>query len=434
MKHTRFFIILSILFFPVLSAAAPENDNIPEELIKSAVMLLSNNGRCGSGFITTSGKVVTNAHVVESLCPGDSCGAIILRRAGAIGASAEQIVASGALKVERIHRALDIAVISSEQPIEGAFDFTRAEPAESEIYVLGFPGCKQLALSKGRVTAADPLRVFTTALGSYGSSGSVMFNHNKQVVGIVHQSGSMLGGVLAMIAGTQFECKGVPAASLAPLLAQPDNEAWDGSAQILLKVLLETAPLLPVWERLRLDFDLMSAMQGLAEDAASVDLPPEDILPLSLTDSDIEILARLNRPNLLTGRRALSEQLLLAYLLEMRGLHNKQLRPLNLNGLQQRLRELTVSPHYERLNEQLTAFQRSGYPGTYISGLAAFIPIAAVILLLAMAWSASLGYVFATAHGGFLRRMTVAALVGITVWPLSLLLFLLIGRQRKTSP
>ena len=179
-------LLLGLLFasFPVHS-----QETLPELVrrVKPSVVAITtydSNGEAlmtGSGFFLTSGKVVTNLHVVRG------------------AARAEIKTLDGKGRVYPVNGLLsiddegDLALLSVEMPVERARNTELAEslPDEGEpIFVIGNPLKLEGSVSDGIVSAVREVPnvgriIQITAPISHGNSGSPVFNYRGQVLGVV---------------------------------------------------------------------------------------------------------------------------------------------------------------------------------------------------------------------------------------------------------
>ena len=179
------------LLLGLLIASVPvhSQETLPELVrrVKPSVVALTTydaNGEAlmtGSGFFLTSGKVVTNLHVVR----------------GATRAEIKTLDGKG--RIYPVNGVLstddegDLALLSVEMPVERTRNTDLAEslPDEGEpIFVIGNPLKLEGSVSNGIVSAVREVPnvgriIQITAPISHGNSGSPVFNYRGQVLGVV---------------------------------------------------------------------------------------------------------------------------------------------------------------------------------------------------------------------------------------------------------
>jgi S1-C subfamily serine protease len=154
---------------------------------RMVVALSTNGGMQGSGFFFGgNGLILTNAHVVEGLGPGDP---VMVRF---MGQQNEEITVRGS--VVRVHDTLDLALVRcaeacTAQPVARAGESMKLDMG-STIYAIGSPIGLDFTLSKGIVSSGgrlidDILFLQTDASVNPGNSGGPVFNEAGEVVGIV---------------------------------------------------------------------------------------------------------------------------------------------------------------------------------------------------------------------------------------------------------
>lgn len=263
MKHTVGALLLST-FFGISAFAAPAT---PASLPINAIVRLASPRHevCGSGFIGQNGYIVTNAHLVRSLCPAGDCSDLTVGSAPAIGAPPVTRALTVPPRVVAVLPVFDLGFIDAHLP-PSIFPIGAAAQVNDEVATLGFPGCKTLEYSSGVVTATDALHLTTTLSGGHGSSGSPIVSSTGAVVGIVDEAAHLLDS----IGGGPFSLRG---SRLDGATELPPNQGLPLQLERL-AAFHRNLPNRSLPERIRGSFDLVVAMEGL--NTVARDLPPNN--------------------------------------------------------------------------------------------------------------------------------------------------------------
>jgi len=189
MQHTVGALFLST-FFGIAALAAPPAPKTPPT---NALVRLSSpqHDVCGTGFIDGNGYIVTNAHLVRSLCPADDCSGLSIGSAPALGAAVTPRPLTASPRVVAVLPAFDLGFIDAALP-PSTVQISGIGQTGDGVATLGFPGCNSLEYSNGTIRSADALHLVTTLLGGHGSSGSPIINGAGEVVGIVDEAASFI--------------------------------------------------------------------------------------------------------------------------------------------------------------------------------------------------------------------------------------------------
>lgn len=301
MQHTVGALLLSTFFGISALAAPPSLDALPTGAI---VRLMSpQQDVCGTGFIDSNGYIVTNAHLIRSLCPDGDCSGMVVGSAPALGAAPIHRSLTALPRIKAVLPAFDLGFIDAQLPPSTLRSGGPAQVGD-EVTTLGFPGCASLEYSSGVITSVDPLHLATTLRGGHGSSGSPIVNIKGEVVGLVDEAARFIDSIGAgpfLLRGARID--GTALAELPQLLPlQLDRLA---AFRLALTDRALTA-------RIRGSFDLMVALEGVIRVVR--ELPPNDPVAAVLSKGDA-ILS--TPPSIVTDSSALlAESLTVEYALQ----------------------------------------------------------------------------------------------------------------------
>lgn len=436
-------ILLSIFLWNGNLLALPP---VSRQLLNSVVLLSSPDRRaCASGFISSDGHLVTNAHVTALLCPFDDCSQVKVRRADALGAPPGVELKIDSLSIEKTSQALDLAILAPRWK-----DETRKLlepsilkiPAESsirtqlgqEVFTLGFPRCHTLELTAGKVTDDTAVSFTASAAGAHGSSGSPVVDESFSLLGVVSQSSTLLGALGSIFFHTNFSTKASKAYFLNSLAALDEIAMAQLTAERLLAFYRDNLRNLPGSRRLVASLGFL----GMAEGFKKQSLPKAVLAPLSpLLGAFEEYIS--STPKILNGARpqsgtaaASAARLMVAYNLESRGVRQNILQPLDLESFNIALRaQVSDRKLIDEIVDMVSTAAASGYPGTEFYLIWIGIAGALTCLFFFGIWAYTLGIVFAEARGNFVWRVLVSILVGLLFWPLSYIIFLARAHARR---
>ncbi|HEY8271174.1 MAG TPA: hypothetical protein VIG33_09830 [Pseudobdellovibrionaceae bacterium] len=75
----KYLLLCTLSFLNFARAIEPSGD-----LLKESLVLLRANGSCGTGFVLSSGKIITNSHVIDDKCNQLHCPDVEISQANAI--------------------------------------------------------------------------------------------------------------------------------------------------------------------------------------------------------------------------------------------------------------------------------------------------------------------------------------------------------------
>jgi len=248
-----------------------------------AVVLLSSpvHNVCGTGFIRPDGRVVTNKHLTDSLCPRDRCEDLLIRRAAGIDLPADIPVPAVTPRVSAVIPALDVALLDiglspQSAPVPPGFTAPETIPLGApsavgdEVTTLGFPRCGPLKISRGRVLAADQIRLTTDLRGAPGQSGSPIINGAGAATGIVDEATDVGAALTALATGGPLELRGRRLDPLDAILASPDPRVPQISR---LNDFLRAHRTAPLGTRLRAALEFVIAAEDLIKTVHAAPAP-----------------------------------------------------------------------------------------------------------------------------------------------------------------
>lgn len=263
-------ILVQLLFAGVISAQNP------------SVVLLRGNSTCGSGFIFNN-QVITNAHLVSSLCPLRDCADLKVD-----GISCPKWSVSG------IKRSLDLGALSCSQSIEKP-GLTLSTGNSSKISIVGFPKCGEQKISSGEIIHESRLHLTLTAKGNYGSSGSPILDSEGKLVGIIDQAASAKTLLQSKIFfQSEFPMRGISAKNIKYL----EGNQLDQISHVLLDYYRNIGRTLSGIDRLLFSFDFLARIEGFNVDVVEAGEPPLifgylEQIPLSTKYSPLVFAATL---------------------------------------------------------------------------------------------------------------------------------------------
>jgi hypothetical protein len=179
----NFFLLFTLGFLNLARATEPSGD-----VLKESLVLLEANGSCGTGFVLSSGKIITNSHVIDDKCNQTHCPDIEVSQANTIGSA----------PIPRIHAEFeivatfpysDMAILKPSKPlgIKG-ISGKIASPLDKEtFFTIGFPSCESLQISTGSITQVTDHNFKLGIPIQKGQSGSPIFNKNSDIIGLVYK-------------------------------------------------------------------------------------------------------------------------------------------------------------------------------------------------------------------------------------------------------
>ncbi len=410
-------------------AVADPNDRLP-----AVYLLIGQDGEsCASAIAVSAHAMLTNSHVVEALCPFGRCSDIQILRSTAVGQAPVSVAGPVSATVARVFGSIDIAELHFTHNLEFHSTAQRKSPRRNEqIMVVGYPGCKSLQVSHGMVVETGSQHFELSALGNFGSSGSAVIDAEGGLVGVVDQSRLPLPAIASRLSGANFELRAVRFDLIERLRSLGERES----------ALLEALELFTRYRKdvvMRLGSDRI--MEGIRFLAAGSDFARaqaqngqfgrELLAPFLFLDASLSEL-RLN-----PGAKEQEDLnlLVIAMALESRGLSGSRFEPIDSQKIVEVFSNSFREPYQRsQLADLVEAFQRSGYRGLYVNAALYAAAAALIFCVLSGAWLFSLGAVFVQARGGIVRKIMTVMIIGLLLWPLSLLVLLALKRRARSAP
>ena len=438
-------LIVGAFAVPLFAASrARAQPRIDEEVLRSVVILTSPSERtCATGFITSSGELITNAHVSASLCPHGRCRDVRIFRATSLGGPGSIGLPHDGVTVSREFAAFDIAVLEAawknpdqRRSAPGVFKLSAFSGSRSAaVYSLGFPRCQALELTQGRIERENMITLQTSTLGSHGSSGSPVFLEDFSVVGVVNQSSSVLQAVSSLIFGTHFKNRAVKADLIRNALNFDEQAALTYQAGTLLRLYRDETAVRRGFARMMDGYNFLATVESLrrqvlaqpAFTAVGLHTPFAGLgeyPPFSLSRVPPE-LSRVD-----PGVAMLLQEIVVVYNLELHGPYRALLKPITPDELEVFLQTLAVPKEVTLDLRQLFRYaQESGFRGLELQTIMLATLALAAFFALLIVWAFSMGHVFTAAGGTRMTRLGKSLLVGLVLWPLSLAVFHMLPRR-----
>lgn len=255
-----------LISFIIFCTEPSISENQPILLIKSE------SGSCSSG-IASKGMLITNAHVVDAVCPESRCDGVRVYRAPEIGKNASEEIPCGSWNIKHLSRALDLGILECKTAlIPGSIELPSRVGRASSVSIISYPGCGVLQKTSGEVTSDSGLLLKTSANGDYGSSGGGIFDSDGSLVGIVDQATSARDLLLSKITfQSKFKLRGVKISHVAELLKNTDN--LNNQINALKQYYRESIRVEKGVDRLFASFDFLTRVEGLKRDISKLNHP-----------------------------------------------------------------------------------------------------------------------------------------------------------------
>lgn len=414
--------LLAVLLF--CSCLHAEN---PSEKMLSSVFAMMGRGVCGTAFLLEDGRIVTNAHITRAVCEFGQCDSAKLFFAKSVEQPPNNEIKLKSLKLLKEIPSLDLALLAPtfETEIKGqvsVLDLATPKIGERS-FVVGYPLCEKLGVSEGVITAIEDHTFLTSATINKGNSGSPILSANGKLQGVITQSGSISEGLYGLLLGGAHSGRGISAQSLSVLLSADDEVALHSEVELALKFYNDSLQQLSGISRVIPGLSFSVMVEGIMSRLLVRD---DDGLVLKLLMSTLDDFPQIKIPN--TPLYEDSELLALAYALETPA-DFLQPRPTKESFLAALSAAGRTPQHVAKMGELFLSFEQRGYMGLYPNCILLALGFVALILL----WALSLGFTFARAGGGWIRRVFVTVIVAIPLWPLSFLIFLICNRRRKAT-
>lgn len=383
------------------------------------VVLLNSSvtGRCGTGFYLNPSTVMTNRHVVDSICPQNVCKGL-----------PESL---GQVSVTATLSSLDIALLKvAEQPEATVVAFS--EPRrDSEVRATGFPNCKERESRNGKVTGLRPLDITLDLKIDYGMSGSPILDAEGRVVGIVRQADSLGGALVGASIGGGFAARGSRGDVVQSLLTASARERCGMEASFITKQ----------WSR------LMDRLTGFERGLELLSLRESSLGLLSCADGDPSLarhlLLFLRRPHEFAtagfgeSLDPVSWKLDLAALTSALTAYGAATigAPSLPRTLEEELNSVVgTEERRSELKEVLGSLSHRDFYGAEFDILSSLGTSLLGIAFLIVIWAFSGGLVLRDAPGGVLRKVLVTVAVLLVFWPLSLAAYLFFRVRNNAKP
>ena len=376
---------------------------------------------CGSGVLLADGLVLTNSHLIHSICKFGDCANL------EIHASSNAWAASSAELVVDIP-SIDVALLIPKPPL-GKGIFALSETAVPQlgfqVATLSFPGCGDLTSTAGKVEKVNEIKLYTSCLGQHGSSGGVIFDKNYKLVGLIDEAGDLLSAASSLLVGTNFKLRGSRADVISKVLAKPEAEQTLVEAALLYAYYKSEVMNSSGWTRVWAGLDFMAIFEDFRKRAELL-----GHAGFSGVDQYISSLALIKTMPNSTELQNLIVLLSAAYSTENKGPFYKLLVPLDLGLFAKQLRAHGKNEtQIDSLREIVRGAAAQGYPGVQLFLLGKSVLYFLIALLVSGIWAFSLGTIYARLTGSFFKRIFIISLVGL-LWPFSLLWWKFRGRLR----
>ena len=430
LRNVVFAITLSLTLLWAGSARA-ESD------AEAAVVRISSteNPGCGTGFFIDGGHtLVTNVHVAEIFCRGLTCNALKLERQNA-GGKFEPVAGKPLnLTIVRALPAIDVAFLAMPPDVTApaALELSSTAPKLGEaVRMIGFPACGNIQTTTGAVEYPNSIFFSSGASGASGSSGSPIIASDGKVTGVAFESDSVLRALYDKFWGGHFTLRAVRA-DVAASLREGEH---DGSRAPEVEALLQyySAYVAPADGLPRVSgvVFFIDAVRNVADAISRESSDPELLrIAIELDHFPGIILQTEKAP---TSPDAMAfERLVFASNLEARGAFISFVQPLQKPALEKGL----LAQHRDQkdvdaVTALLPSLNAKSTPGLASLGAVLYVAGGLLLFLLLLVYGFSLGYVYAVANGGRIKRVAITIAVALLVWPLSFIAFLFLGKKTR---
>lgn len=410
-----------------------------DAVTKAAVVRLSSSAsaKCGTGFFIEDGRtIVINAHLAKSLCSRGKCKGIAISSDSA----KETIQTEPPLKdltVRAIFPAIDITLLElpSGERNPTALKFGVAAPRYGEnITMIGFPGCANLTVTTGNIYDLNNIWFNSGAQGTGGSSGSPILNSEGQVIGVGFQVDSFVSLFTDTWGSQNYNIRAIRGDVIQSLRAVSLGERIKSEAELLLEFYSQAVMPSSGLARLHRGLFFLNAARSLANSIAGETGNIELLRAATLIDRWPDSLWHTAYPAPSSQQGKIIERLAFAANVEARGPIDHSLRRLDDSEVSEALQATgRGADEIQRFLELLPSPGAKQIPGTLPTLLFTTALIAAAIIAILVLWSWSLGYTYARASGGRIRRIATTLFIAVALWPLSFLVFRFFYRRGKSS-
>ena len=421
-KKMRRILLFLLLALPArLAAEAPGE----MELARAVFLLMSDKGACATASLIGEGKLLTNYHVAEGVCPYGDCKGLRVQRSNRFGMQPVEELKLQKAVMTRASVALDLAIIEISPAPKGitplALGATQELAAGAALTAVGFPACARLQQSSGAVTGLDQIHITTSLQGLYGSSGSPVFDQSGAVAAVVVQASSLGDAASAYLRGKPFPLRAVRASHVSDILLKPEGDAFRSEVRLLNTYYASEVLPKAGLDRLMPSMQFLTAAEGLRARLMKTSAAPAAAPLFMWFDAYLDGLPQLPK----APDKDDIERLLTAVNIEMNGPNQGLLSRVAPGELREALKSSGhTDAQIAALLAMVEAALRADFPGIQIEFVKYGACAALALAALAALWGLSLGVVFCRSRGGFLLRLFKTLLVGLLFWPLSFLLFL----------
>ena len=436
MAHIKSLLIVFSIVLLTIGSSAYASPAITEEMYQSVFLLSSNrSSSCATGFAIDSNMIVTNAHVTDSLCSYSICDELKVTYSSELDSRPNVSINFDEIKVEHVIPSLDVALLSIKgTTLKVPFPAIGTPSTSKKIFSLGYPRCKRLEESSGEITELNSIKLFTKSKGKHGSSGSPLFNDKRELIGIVDQASSIPEALLSLTFGTEFNIRGTRADVALSLFGQPVTQSLINEAELLSEFYINDLSPLIGFKRIRKSMDFINAAEGFKKRVLSESDDLGALKVAALSGSYLPEIFNLKTNNGTSDLKHAAEKLAISHSLEIKGPFQQFIKPIDPEAFQNVLFESSRTP--EQINELLGTISDSssnGFIGFELYMLSRGLVLLAILLVINGIWGWTIGYTYTVAAGSRIKRFLVSILVGVVLWPLSLLSLPFIKKRTKAT-
>ena len=180
---------------------------------------------------------------------------------------------------------------------------------------------------------------------------------------------------------------------------------------------------------MRASFDFTMAVDGVLRRSSFFQLDRDTLFALfSGREKSLNFLKYPFKPS--SPELLEAEKLGTAYALELYGFHNETFGEIDIPALLENIQHSERPPHHFQSLEELISVAQVHKPADLAFSLLLFLGFGLPLLVV---WGWSLGYVFRSANGRWYFRIFKMMVIGLVLWPLSLIVFGLMSSPRPNS-
>ncbi|HMO02614.1 MAG TPA: serine protease [Oligoflexia bacterium] len=415
-------VFLSALCIPLQSVNCQENP------INQIIKIEDLKGNCSSGYEIAEKLLITNFHVADNLCPNTDC---LEFKATKQNQGRYQTEVKNNFSLLLVIPSLDIAIIGDQK-----YSATLSEKLKERLSavttptlgqkqtMIGFTGCSEISKATGQALEISPSSLITSARGSFGSSGSPVFNGQGELVAIVSQAKSMFDAAIAKLFGGRFVLKASRLDAARELLLENDPEIrLEKELELLereyLETLLQTKGTLRIQEGFLFDLKLKkiadSALKGWLH------LEKSQPIPKALLLRDPDIIELFNLPRATNRLEEIAFKVRLYNSFENRGFFSKRWTVIDPDQL---LAEAQISNQHnlKELRETFELLKNSRWPGLTIFTLSFIAPLILLFLIILVLWGMTLTVIYNNSSGNIAQKIAKTIIIGVCLWPFSVIM------------